>query len=612
MHEHILIDLTAIGVIGIACQWFAWWVRLPAILFLLLAGIVAGPVTGWLDPRALFGELLFPMVSLAVAVILFEGSLSLRFEEIRGVGRVVRRLVSSGILVTWSLIAVATHLFVGFGWPLAILFGAITVVTGPTVIVPMLRSVRPNERLANILRWEGIIIDPVGALLAILVFEFIISQSLGVALEHSLKAFALIIAVGAALGVLAGQLLGVVLRRHWVPDYLRNVVTLTTVFAVFSLSNWLQDESGLLGVTLMGLWLANMRDVPIEDILDFKESLSLLLISALFIILAARIDFGQMEALGWGALGILLVVQFVARPVKVLVSTFGSSLNWRERALLGWIAPRGIVAAAIAALFAIRLAEAGFEQAPLLVPLTFMIIIGTVVIQSASAKPLARLLGVAEPEPRGILIVGANPLARAIGVELQQLEYRVLLVDPDWSNIRAAMMQGLQTYYGNPVSEQADRRLDLIGLGKLFALSPSSEMNILAAIHFQREFGRANIYLLRSDGEGVDTAHGKPLFDDEASYSKLNGMLEQGARIRATRLTESFGVDEYYREYFKRSTPLFAITPKGKLRVFTAESDFSPESGWTLYALIQPRKPESGSVSEPQDAKDDDVAEEIG
>ncbi len=589
MHESTLIDLAAIGIIGIACQWFAWWVRQPAILFLLLAGVVAGPVSGWLDPGALFGPLLFPMVSLAVAVILFEGSLSLRLDEIRGVGQVVRRLVGIGVLVTWSLIALAAHLFVGFAWPMAILFGAITVVTGPTVIVPMLRSIRPSERLANILRWEGIIIDPVGALLAILVFEFMISRSLGAALEHTLSTFASILAVGVALGILAAQLLGIALRRYWIPDYLRNVVTLAMVFGVFVLCNALQEESGLLGVTLMGLWLANMKGVPVEDILDFKESLSLLLISVLFIVLAARIDFEQMRALGWSALGVLLVVQLAARPLKVALATLGSSLNWRERVLLGWVAPRGIVAAAIAALFAMRLDEAGFAQAPLLVPLTFLIIIGTVLIQSATAKPLARLLGVVEPEPRGVLIIGANPVARAIGSALRELDYRVLLADPDWSNIRAAMLQGLPTYYGNPVSERAERRLNLIGLGKLFGLSPGSEMNLLSALHYQREFGRANIYLLRTGEDEIDVAHGKQLFGGEITYPRLLEMLEQGAKIHVTPLTDEFGIDDYYREYFKRSVPLFALTPKGRLRIYTTESEWEPEPGWTLVALVTPR-----------------------
>ncbi len=601
MNDTTLIDLAAIGVIGIACQWFAWWIRLPAILFLLLAGILAGPVSGWLQPEALFGDLLFPMVSLAVAVILFEGSLTLRLEEIRGIGSVVRRLVGIGVLVTWSLIALAAHLFVGFDWPMAILFGAITVVTGPTVIVPMLRSIRPNERLTNILRWEGIIIDPVGALLAILVFEFIIAQGIGTAFEHTLKTFASIVAIGVALGILFAQFLGIALRRYWIPDYLRSVVTLALVFGVFVLSNWLQEESGLLAVTLMGLWLANMKGVPVEDILDFKESLSLLLISVLFIVLAARIDFAQMRALGWSALGVLLVVQLLARPLKVIVATLGSSLSWRERALLGWIAPRGIVAAAIAALFAIRLSEAGFEQAPLLVPLTFLIIIGTVVIQSATARPLARLLGVAEPEARGVLIIGANPVARVIAGALRDLDYRVLLTDPDWTNIRAAMMQGFPTYYGNPVSEHAERHLDLIGLGKLFGLSPSNEMNLLSAIHYQREFGRANIYLLRAGDEEIDSTHGKQLFGVEVSYSRLKEMLEKGAKIHSTPLTETFGIDDYYREYFKRAVPLFALTPRGRLRIFTTESELSPEQGWTLVALVEPRKADGEPSTEHED-----------
>ena len=256
----------------------------------MLGGIIAGPVTGWLDPTALFGDLLFPFISLAVAVILFEGSLTLKFEQIKGLQQVVRNLVSVGVLVTWAITTVATHLILDIGWQLALLFGAITVVTGPTVVIPMLRTVRPNSRLTHILRWEGIVIDPIGALLAVLVFDFIISGQGSDALGHTLLGFGNILLVGVAMGALPGYLFGLLLRNHLLPEYLHNLTTLTLVFAVFVFSNLIYPESGLLAVTVLGLWLANMKDVHIEDILSFKESLSLLFISGLFVILAARLD----------------------------------------------------------------------------------------------------------------------------------------------------------------------------------------------------------------------------------------------------------------------------------------------------------------------------------
>nr|HPR06946.1 sodium:proton antiporter [Denitromonas sp.] len=408
MTDTTIATIAAIGVVGGACQWLAWRMRLPAILFLLIAGIVAGPIGGWLDPDALLGDLLFPFVSLAVSVILFEGSLTLKFSEIRGIETVVRRFVTTGALVTWVIVTLATQWITGISWGLATLFGAVMVVTGPTVIVPMLRTVRPTMHIANVLRWEGIVIDPIGALLAVLVYEFLVSSgTAGGAVGATLMVFLKLISVGSLAGIGVGYLVGEALRRDWLPHYMFNVATLAAVMGAFALSNALSHESGLLAVTVMGIYLANRKGVPVEEILSFKESLSLLLITALFILLAARLDLSLLLGLGWGAVQIFLVVQFVARPVNVLLSTRGSTLSWRERGLLAWIAPRGIVAAAVIALFSLQLEQKGYAEAVLLVPLTFVIIIGTVVLQSLTAGPLARLLKVAEPGSGGFLIVGA-------------------------------------------------------------------------------------------------------------------------------------------------------------------------------------------------------------
>jgi len=610
LHDPV-VAVALIGFVAILCQWFAWWVKLPAILMLLVTGLLLGPTLGLLDPDALLGDLLFPFVSLSVALILFEGSLTLRFDEIRGLERVVRNMVSIGMLTTWAIIGAASHFLVGFSWELALLFGAIMVVTGPTVIMPMLRTVRPTAHVASILRWEGIVIDPLGALLAVLVFEFIVAGESG-ALSHTLGAFGRILAIGSVLGVAGGYVLGVLLRRHWLPAYLHNVATLSVVFAVFAVSNVVQEESGLLTVTIMGIWLANMRGVPVDDILDFKESLSILLISALFIILAARIEFEQLALLGIPALLVFLVLQFVARPVKVLISTYGSTLDWRERALLAWIAPRGIVAAAISALFALRLESQGYEGAELLVPLTFMMILGTVVLQGATAGFLARMLGVSEPEPRGMLIVGANPVARAIARALNKAGYRIVVTDSYWDNIRAARMDGLKTFYGNPTSQHADRHLDLVGLGKLFGLSPQGDLNALASIRFKSEFGANEIFTLPSRGEkeggvskGTPDRTGRTLFGKDVTYTKLASLISQGAEVRTTKITASFTWEDFRAKYKKKVTPLFAVTPKGHLRVFTAEDEIRPTTGWTLLYLLNPEangKAEKPEVNAPQGA----------
>ncbi len=596
--HHILLGLGGIGAAALFSQWLAWRLRLPAILFLLVAGILAGPVTGLLDPEALFGPLLFPLISLSVALILFEGSLTLHFSEWREIGSVVQRMVTVGALLTWAVIAIATHWLLDFSWELALLFGTLTLVTGPTVIVPMLRVVRPRSSIANILRWEGIVIDPIGALLAVVVFSFIVSREDGGWLA-SLSTFASVIACGCLLGAAGGWLFGVAMRRHWLPEYLQNLAALAAVLGVFISANLLVHESGLLAVTVMGMGLANMRGVDVRQILHFKENLSVLLISGLFILLAARLDFSALVALGPATLLLLAVIQFIARPLNVAVSTWGSGLNWRERALLAWIAPRGIVAAAVSAIFSLRLIEAGHEQAMLLVPLTFMVIIGTVVLQSATARPLARLLQVAEPAPSGFLIIGANPVAREVGKALQNLGSRVLLTDSSWENIRAARMDNLPTYFGNPTSQHAEAHLDLVGLGHLLALSPSSELNALACMHFRHDFSAQRRFTLPSGHESrrsekhraSETVRGRPLGNQALTFPQFASYLAKGADVRTTTLTAAFGWDEYQALHGNRATLLLAQDPRGWVHLAGNPQDFVPEKDWTLVSLIETEAP---------------------
>jgi len=596
LNNEILISLTGIGVLGILCQWFAWWARLPAILFLLLAGIIIGPLTGLLHPDALFGEILFPLVSLSVAVILFEGSLTLRFDEIKGLGSVVRNLISIGALITWCITAVAAQYLLGFPAELAWLFGAVVVVTGPTVILPMLRTVRPNARIANILRWEGIVIDPLGALLAVLVFEFIISSQSGNAMEKVMLSFGSVVVSGTIIGFISAHALGVVLRHHLIPEYLRNVFSLILVFAVFTLSDVIEHESGLLAVTVMGITLANMKNTNIDDILDFKESLSLLLISGLFIILAARVEFYHFNQIGWPAVGVLAILMLVARPISVFISSIGSDLNFREKLLISWIGPRGIVAAAVASLFALRLEEAGYPDAVFLVPLTFLIIIGTVVIQSGTSEFIAKLLGVREPSPTGALIIGAGNVARAIGKAIQESGFKVILTDSNWENTSLARMEGLPTYYGNPISEHAERHLELTGIGRMLAMSGRANLDTLASLRFKSDFGEKGIYELKttrekiiSDKHKISSRHrGYQLFGEEITHGVLASWLRNGAEIRSTQLSDEFGFEAYMAKYDGKIIPLFAIDNKKRLQFFVIDGKMKPESGWMIISLIQP------------------------
>ncbi len=595
MQADILISLATIGVLGIACQWLAWLVRLPSIMFLLVCGLIIGPLTGMLNPDELFADLLFPLISLSVAVILFEGSLTLKIDEIRELRSVVRNLISIGALITWVITAWATHILLDFEIRLAFLFGAVVVVTGPTVIMPMLRTIRPNANISNILRWEGIVIDPLGALLAVLVFDFIISSQRENALGSILLIFGNIVLIGTAIGALAALALGFVLKRHLIPEYLRNVLALTLVFAVYVMADTVEHESGLLAVTIMGMTMANMKDIDIDDILDFKETLSVLLISALFIVLAARADVFLLFDIGVPALLVLASVMLIARPLAVFVSTIGSDLDFRERLMIAWIGPRGIVCAAVAALFAIRLEEAGYDEARLFVPLAFLIIIGTVLIQSMTATYLAHILGVREPPPKGLLIIGAGNVARTIGKALQELDFKIVLTDSNWENTSLARMEGLDTYYGNPISEHADRNLDLVGIGRMLAMSGRVNLDILAGLRFRSEFGSNNVFEVATtrdqvitDKHKISTRHrGKQLFGEEITHGILASWIRGGAEIRNTQLSEEFDFETYIGRYGEDCIPLFAIDLKGRLHPFTVEIEIIPESDWTIISLIR-------------------------
>lgn len=591
----ILSLLALIALIGIACQWIAWKLDLPAILFLLISGLLLGPVTGVLEPDAVFSDVLFPMISLAVAVILFEGSLTLKYAELKDIGPVVRNMVTVGALINAIITTVAAHYLTGIDWSLAALFGAIMVVTGPTVIVPLLRTVKPTERIARTLRWEGIVIDPLGALFAVVVFEWIVAQQSGAAFSHALMAFFTTILTGVVTGAVAGFIFAQTLYRYWIPEYLHNFFALAMVSGVFALSNELYHESGLLAVTVMGIMLANSKKINIKNILNFKEDLTTLLVSSLFIILAARVNFAAFELLGWGAIGMLVVVQFISRPIKVFVSTIGSVLSWQERLVIAWIGPRGIVAAAVIALFVFSLEAKGFAQAELLIPLAFAVIMGTVIIQSASARPLARWLGEAELKSKGFLILGANPVARAIAKSLVSADYRVLLADNNWANISAARLENLNTYYGSLLSNHADSNLDLIGLGGFLGLSQHDERNQLASVKYAQEFASDAVYCLperedktnnRNQHSLATAKHARTLFTKEVSYARLASLLAKGGQIKSTNMTAEFGfLDWVAHDNNSLNIPLFALDDKGNLTWFAEGPKVILKSGWKLFSL---------------------------
>ncbi len=586
-----MLALAIIIIFGIGAQWLAWRIHLPSILLLLTFGFIAGPVTGLVDPDELLGDLLFDLVSLSVALILFEGGLTLKLSELRGIGFALLRLLTIGAGITWVLTAGAAYWLLDFPIGLAILFGAILIVTGPTVIGPLLRHIRPSGRVGNIAKWEGIVIDPLGAIFAVLVFQILVHAPENATVEVAWMLLSTI-GVGTIIGALAAFLLILLLRRYWIPDYLQSPVVLMVVVAAFAGSNAIKEESGLLTVTLMGLLLANQKRVTVKHIIEFKESLSILLISSLFILLAARVQPQAFTDLGWQGVLFLAVMIVGIRPLSVFGSCLRSGLSLKEMTFLSWLAPRGIVAAAVASLFALHLREAHYENSDLLVPATFLVIVGTVAVYGLTASPLARFLGLASADPQGILIASAHPGARAIAHALKDVDFRVLLVDTNYGYVATARLEGLEAYHGSILSEHVIDDLDLGGIGRMLALTSNDSVNSLATLHCSELFGRNRVYQLVPQSSGKtrtetqpDLVRGRFLFAPDLTYQKLDEHFEHGAVVKKTRLTKEFDSTAFLK-YYPGAIPLFLIGSRNRLTVCTSDQSPSLTPGQTVISLI--------------------------
>ena len=589
MSQEILIGLGVIILFGMIAQWMAWRLHLPAILLLLVLGFVAGPVSGLVNTEKLFGNLFFPFVSLSVSIILFEGGLSLRFSEFRNVGKTIRNLISVGAIITWGIATAAAFYILGFEFKLALLFGAILIVTGPTVIIPLLRHVRPKGNLYSIAKWEGIMIDPVGAIIAVLVFEEIISGGFEQFTAVSIYGLIKTLILGIGIGWIGAQTIIFFLKRYWVPDYLHNSAAIMMVITTFIISNLLQHESGLLTVTILGILLANQNKVSVKHIVEFKENLRIILISTLFIILAARLKIEDLAQLNLNTILFLAVLIFIARPLSVFLSTIGQNLNIKEKIFLSWLAPRGIVAAAVSSVFAIDLANSGYRDAEKLIPLTFIVIIVSVTLYGLSAVPLARLLNLSDQNPQGVLIVGAHDWARQLGLIIKKLGFRVLMVDSNPDNVKSAHDDNLEATTANIISEDVIDELDLQGIGKLLAITSNDEVNALAALHFKEIFGRAEVYQLPYKKKDLAEEQrvsrhlrGRCLFNQDMTYEKLDDLFNSRGGIKKLDIKSDKDMLLLNQE---KILPLILIDPQNNLILYTDEKKQNPVIGMQLIYL---------------------------
>jgi len=565
---------------------------------LLFAGILMGPISGWLAPSKVFGQLFIPIINISAAIILFEGSLTLNFKHIKGLGIFIRNLLSIGVIVTFVLSFITTYCLLKLNWQIALIIAAICTVAGPTVITPMLRSVRANARITKALKWEGILIDPIGVILAIITFSLIASYHTDHTAWPVIIEFLKLVIFATVMGLSIGYCLGKMIVYHWLPDYLYNVAILIMVITCYAIANLVDEGSGLLAVTLMGICLGNMDNMPIDDIIGFKESLSIMLISGLFIILAADIDLPSLISTLQPGFLLFLALQLIIRPIAVTLSAFRSGLHWRELMLISWIAPRGIIAATIAALFTIRFHSIGMTHTEGLVSITFTVIILTVLFQSLTAGFLADWLGVREPSAQGILIIGANPIAIAIAQALNEFNIPCLLATSNWCDITTAKSLQLQTYYGNPISEHADRHLDLVGIGKLFSLSNNQDINTLACMRYVSEFGRQHIYSILNKAaknpvinaikhQAASRHQGNRLFSNNITLDELNTRMAQGHFIQATPMESNAAVNEIQAKH-PDALPLFIIGNDHTMTVIAQDRKINIKKGQTLLSLRPP------------------------
>ncbi|MFN3675707.1 MAG: cation:proton antiporter [Sphingomonas pseudosanguinis] len=574
-----------IGVLGIGAQWIAWRTGWPAIALMLAAGVIAGPITGLIIPEHTFGDLLEPMISVAVALILFEGGLSLNFRELRKTEGAVTRLMAIGIPLGWVLGALACYYVAGLVWPVAILFAGILVVTGPTVVIPLLRQSNIAARPRAILKWEAIVNDPFGALCAVITYEYLRRVDEGGTLISVVIALLGAAVVSGLIGYGMARAIAWAFPRGHVPEYLKAPVLLVAVIGTFVLSNLVQQETGLLAVTVMGIAIANMRLDSLRDIHPFKENVTVLLISGVFVLLSASLDFEVLRLFEWRFAAFLFALLFLVRPATVLIALAFSKIPWNERLLVAWIAPRGVVAVAVSGLFALRLDQLGYGNGNILVTLSFAVVVATIIAHGFSTRHVARWLKVTGATQKGLLVVGSTPWSISLARQIQSLGLPVMIADTSWQRLSAARQAGIETYHGEILAETTDERLDLTQFQVLAATTENEAYNALVCSEFAHDIGRDSVYQLGGTGDDEDhrslpeALRGRAMFTAGHGVEDILRREAAGWTFRKTRISEHLKFDQARSILPDEADMLFVLRKDGRIRFFTHAARPVPQSG---------------------------------
>jgi len=578
--------IAAVGALGIGAQWIAWRTNWPALVLMLAAGFLAGPILGLFDPEETFGSLLETMIGIGVALILFEGGLSLSFRELQHSGSAVWRLATIGVAVGWALGAVTGYDVAGLVWPVAILFGGILVVTGPTVVLPLLRQSNVQTRPASILKWEAIVNDPTGALCAVIAYEYFrkVAESPGASLFEVVPPLIVAAVISGLIGYAAAWIISYLFPRGAVPEYLKVPVLFSLVIAVFVVCNMIEHEAGLVAVTVMGVALANMDVSSLRSIHPFKENIAVLLVSGIFILLSASLSYDDLQYLNWRFGAFLLALLFFVRPATVLISLLGSPLPWNERLFLAWIAPRGIVLVAISGLFALRLSELGYGDGNVLIGLSFAVVVATIVAHGFTVDLVAKLLKVKGTDRPGLIIAGSTPWTIALAKQMHALKTPVMIVDSSWQRLAAARREGLPYYHGEFLNEATEHNLDLNPYQVLVAATDNEAYNALVCNEFAHEIGRDSVYQL---GEAVEddrralpgSLRGRALFESGFGVAEVDQRQKEGWVFRRTKLTEEFTIDDAREKLGEKANMLLLLRENGTMRFFTHAARPEPRPG---------------------------------
>ncbi|AXK41465.1 MULTISPECIES: cation:proton antiporter [Erythrobacter] len=615
MEQSLVIAM--VGILGIGAQWVAWRTGWPAIVLMLAAGFLAGPVLGLFDPEHAFGDLLDPMIAIGVALILFEGGLSLDFRELRHAGDGVWRLVLLGGPIAWVLGAFAAHSIGGLEWPVAILFAGILVVTGPTVVMPLLRQSSVKARPAAILKWEAIVNDPIGALFAVVSYEYFrkVAEAPGSGLIEVVPPLVIAAIIAGLIGYVAAAAIAWAFPRGAIPEYLKVPVLLTSVIVVFVLSNQIEHEAGLVAVTVMGIALANMNITSIRSIHPFKQNIAVLLISGIFILLSASLEFEELAYLNWNFGLFLLALLFLVRPATILLSLLGSSVPWNERLFLAWIAPRGIVLVAISGLFALRLEDIGYDGTAL-IGLSFAVVVATIVAHGFTIDLVARLLDLKGSKRPGVIIVGSTPWTISLALMMKELKSPVMIVDPSWQRLALARQKGLPFYHGEILNEATEHNLDLTPYAVLVAATENEAYNALVCNEFAYEIGRDTVFQL---GDAVDdddrhalpsSIRGRALFESGFGVEDVNERLARGWVFRKTKLSEEFDFEAAQERLPDAASMLLLVRESGTLRFFTHAARPEPRAGDIIVSFAPPQERSAQDAAAKRERKRNKAAEQ--